>query len=178
MEEWRDIKGYEGHFQVSNYGRIKSLPRYTRNGSCKYEKILKPGNDKDGYKIIGLRRDGKQKTFRVHRLVAEAFLENPNNYPEVNHKDECKYNNYVENLEWCTCKYNHNYGTWRDKRIGINNPRARKIKCINTGKIFNTITEAAEFYGMSGSNISECLSGRTKTAGGYKWKYYKEGEII
>lgn len=175
MEEWRDIDGYEGYYQVSNYGRVKSLPRKTRNGSCKYEKILTPGNDKDGYKIVNLcKNTNKGKTYRVHKLVAKAFLENPDNLPEINHKDENPANNMLDNLEWCTSKYNHNYGTWREKRTGKNNPRARKIRCIDTGEVFNTIKEASKAYSVGRTNIGECLSGRTKTAGGYKWEYYKE----
>ena len=174
MEEWRNIKGYEGLYQVSNLGRIKSLPRYTRNGSCKYEKILTPGNDKEGYKLITLHKNNTARTYRIHRLVAEAFILNPNSLPEINHKDENPANNNSENLEWCTTKYNHNYGTWRAKRIGKNNPRARKIRCIDTGDTFNTIKEASEAYSIGRTNIGECLSGRTKTAGGYKWEYYKE----
>ena len=174
MEEWRDIDEYEGYYQVSNYGKVKSLPRKTRNGSCKCEKILTPGNDKDGYKIVNLYKDTGKKTYRVHRLVAEAFLENPNNLPEINHKDENPANNMIDNLEWCTSKYNSNYGTWREKRTGKNNPRARKIRCIDTGEVFNTIKEASKAYNVGRTNIGECLSGRTKTAGGYKWEYYKE----
>ena len=174
MEEWRDIKGYEGIYQVSSLGRIKSLPRYTRNGSCKYEKILKQCDDKEGYKILNLYKNGKHKTFRVHRLVAQEFIPNPNNLPEINHKDENPANNNLENLEWCTCKYNHNYGTWREKRKGKKNPRARKIMCTDTGKIFDTIKEASEYYKIGRTNIGECLAGRSNTAGGYKWEYYKE----
>ena len=176
MEEWRDIKGYEGLYQVSNLGRFKSLPRYTRNGSCKQEKILKLAFDKDGYMVINLHKDGKQKSYRTHRLVAQAFIDNPNNLPEINHKDEVKTNNNVDNLEWCDSKYNHNYGTWREKRRGKNNYGARKVICITTGKIFDTIREAAKFYNLKPNNINMCLKGKSKTAGGYSWKYFEEGK--
>ena len=169
-EEWRDIKGYEGLYQISNLGRIKSL----KDNHGKYrEKILKPGNSKG-------------KLFKIHRLVAIHFIENPNNYPEVNHKDENPINNHVNNLEWCTAEYNVNYGT-RNKRAseklkGSKNPKARKVQCITTGKKFNTIREAGEYYGLSQSitdvNITKCCQGKVKSAGKHpitseklKWKY-------
>lgn len=107
MEEWRDIKGYEGLYQISNLGRVKSL----RDNHGNYrEKILNPSNRK-GYLIVSLCRKGRKREFKVHRLVALHFIDNPNNYSQVNHKDENKENNRVDNLEWCTPKYNSNYGT-------------------------------------------------------------------
>lgn len=114
MEEWRDIKGYEGIYQVSNLGRVKSLG----NGKKRKEKILKQqktGRWKNYYKVI-LFKNGIPKTKKIHRLVAEAFIPNPNNYPCVNHKDENPSNNFVENLEWCSYEYNNNYGT-KNKRV-------------------------------------------------------------
>lgn len=106
MEEWRDIIGYEGKYQISNFGRVKSFKRY------KEGKILRAKNNKE-YLSIGLSngKDGKQKYYLIHRLVAEAFIPNPNNYPIINHIDENKKNNKATNLEWCTHKYNINYGT-------------------------------------------------------------------
>lgn len=112
MEEiWKDIKGYEGKYQVSNYGSVKTL-NYRRTGTAR---LLIPKNDK-GYLAVGLYKNGKRKMFLIHRLVAEAFIPNPENLPQVNHIDEDKTNNYVENLEWCTQSYNNNYGT-RLKRV-------------------------------------------------------------
>ena len=112
MEEWRDIKGYEGRYQVSNLGRVRSL----RDNHGNYrEKIRATILNKEGYNYISLYKEGKIKMCLVHRLVAEAFIDNPNNYKEVNHKDENKQNNSVSNLEWCTAEYNCNYGT-RNKR--------------------------------------------------------------
>lgn len=110
-EVWKDIEGYEGLYQVSNTGEVKSL-NYRGNGESK---LLKQGTNKKGYKIVSLFKNGKGKSHRVHRLVAMTFILNPNNYREVNHKDENKYNNNVDNLEWCNAKYNNNYGT-RNKR--------------------------------------------------------------
>lgn len=106
LEKWKDIKGYEGLYQVSNFGNVKSL-NYKRTNK---EALLKLQTNTDGYKIINLRKDGKNKLYLVHRLVAMTFIPNPNNYPIVNHKDENKENNSVDNLEWCTHIYNLNYG--------------------------------------------------------------------
>ena len=116
MEEiWKDIKGYEGLYQVSNLGRVKSLKRivFTKYGKrlTIYEKILKAKVHKFGYLEVNLNSNGIAKTLKVHRIVAEAFLPNLNNYPEINHKDENKQNNHIINLEWCTSSYNANYGT-------------------------------------------------------------------
>ncbi len=124
MEEiWRDIAGYEGLYQVSNLGRVKSLERTTKrfNGFkvCEYKdgnKILKQSKNYKGYLFVGLCKNGKEKKYKVHRLVAEAFIDNPNNLPQVNHKNENKECNISNNLEWCTNKYNCNYGT-RNERI-------------------------------------------------------------
>lgn len=110
MEEWKDIPGYEGLYQISSFGRVKSMGT-SRDGWRFKEKILKLTEEPKGYLKVGLRKNGKLKTVRVHRLVAESFVPNPECFPEVNHKDENKSNNRVENLEWCTAKYNSRYGT-------------------------------------------------------------------
>ena len=154
MEEWRDIKGYEGRYQISSLGRVKSIVR-------KEEKILSTRFNKQGYEKISLNdNNSKRKTFSVHRLVAEAFLDNPNNLPEVNNK--------VENLEWCTGKYNSNYGTGK-LRNAIKH--GKKIRCIDTGEEFDRVREASRKCKVCHSNIVECLKGKRKTAGGYKWEY-------
>lgn len=106
IEEWKDIKGYENKYQISNLGRVKALD-YRRTGK---EQIISIKNNK-GYSEVALWKDSKRKMFMVHRLVAQAFIPNPNNLPQVNHKDENKTNNIVENLEWCTQSYNNSYGT-------------------------------------------------------------------
>ena len=192
MEEWRDISGYEGLYQVSSCGRVKSL----RNNQGNYrEKILKQKTDKRGYKHTCLWKNGKTKYYLVHRLVALTFIENLNNYPEVNHKDECKYNNYVENLEWCTVAYNNSYGTRLGKiskaltgenhpmygKTGANASRSRKVQCINTDRIFDTITEAANWSETHAGNIIAQIKGKQKTSGKHPitgerltWRYYEE----
>lgn len=119
-EIWKDIEGYEGLYQVSNMGNIKRVEHEDyrcRQGYRVFkERILKPYISTKGYKRVNLSKNNKKKEVPVHRLVAMAFIENPNNYPQINHKDENKFNNNVDNLEWCTCKYNNNYGT-KSQRI-------------------------------------------------------------
>lgn len=119
-EIWMNIKNYEGIYQVSNKGNVKSLPKKLPHTSGGFrmtkERILKYTLDKDGYCMVCLTNNYAKKYIRIHRLVAEAFLPNPNGYTEINHKDEDKTNNCVENLEWCDRKYNCNYGT-RNQRL-------------------------------------------------------------
>ena len=116
-EEWRPIEGYEGLYEVSNLGRVRSLDRYVEysNGRIHLHKgkVLSPAKDKNGYLKVVLNCNGKCKTTNIHRLVANVFIPNPDNLPMVNHKDEDKSNNSVDNLEWCDVKYNLSYGTAR-----------------------------------------------------------------
>lgn len=112
VEEWKPIKDYEGLYEISSNGRVKSL-NYNKTGR---EQILKPIKNRFGYLQIILNQNGKKKHFSVHRLVAQAFISNIENKPCINHKDEDKTNNKVENLEWCTVSYNNNYGT-RNKQV-------------------------------------------------------------
>ena len=114
-EEWRPIEGYEGLYEVSSYGRVRSLDRYDSNNHFRKGKVLSPVKNKDGYLQVNLCCNGKYKMFLVHRLAAQAFIPNPDNLPEINHKDENPGNNNVDNLEWCTRKYNINYGSRKDK---------------------------------------------------------------
>ena len=126
-EIWKDIVGYEGLYQVSNLGNVKRLKGYKGRGKgyIVEEHLIKPSINSHGYQNVVLCKNGKTKTFSMHRLVAIAFLDNSDNLPEVNHKDEDKTNNCVDNLEWCDRVYNNNYGTrnkkcsdkWKLKRL-------------------------------------------------------------
>ena len=113
IEEWRIVEGYEGLYEVSSYGRVRSVDRYDNRNCFRKGKVLSPAKDKNGYLKVILNCNGKCKTINIHRLVAQTFIQNPNNLTEVNHKDEDKTNNSVDNLEWCDRKYNLNYGTAR-----------------------------------------------------------------
>lgn len=113
VEQWRPIEGYEGLYEVSNLGRVKSLG----NDKNRKEKILRPVMTKKGYLQLFLSKEGKAKRFFVHRLVAQAFIPNPEGLPQINHKDENPSNNRVENIEWCDCKYNINYGTHKERQV-------------------------------------------------------------
>ena len=124
MEEWKSIPGYEGLYEVSNLGRVRSVERCDRFNRKIVSKILKP-NYVSGYLRVGMYKNKTFKYYLIHRLVAQAFLPNPDNLPEVNHKDEDKSNNKVNNLEWCDRSYNMNYGTVQQRRIQTN---------INNGK--------------------------------------------
>lgn len=158
VEEWRDIEGYEGLYQISSFGRVKSL-------KGKDVRILKLGTTKKGYKSVGLQVNGNHKTCVVHRLVAKAFIPNPNSYPCVNHKDESKDNNHVSNLEWCTVLYNNTYGTVR-KRQSLSSPKDRVV-CVydlngNFEREFHSVREAARFYNAKHSVICHCCTGSSK----------------
>ena len=140
MEEiWKPIEGYEGLYEISSYGRVKSLERYrSNNGGIQLlkERIMNP-LDYNGYKNVLLWKNGSKKKEYVHRLVAKAFLPNPDNLKEVNHKDENPSNNMVENLEWCDHRYNMNYGTARE--------RAR-VKMINNGCYLDMDSDEKKIY--------------------------------
>ena len=160
-EIWKDIKGYEGLYQVSNLGQIKSL-NYLRT---KKQKILKLHSDKDGYLILGLRKEGKTKCVKVHRLVCETFISNPKKYGYVNHKDENKQNNNVKNLEWCSMRYNNYYGTHLTKI-------RKKVICVELNQEYESITKASQILKINKSDICACCKGKLKTAGKYHWRYY------
>lgn len=173
QEIWKPIKDYEGIYEVSNLGRIKTLSR-TINGRKMPEKIKKLDKAKQGYLRIELSKNKINKKYSVHRLVAQTFIDNANNYPCINHKDENKMNNNVDNLEWCTHLYNNLYNN-KHKR------NCKKIKQLdenyNIINIFESINEASKETNIIRTEISNCLNKRQKTAGGYHWQYYKkEGE--
>lgn len=161
--EWKDIKGYEGKYQVSDCGEVWSIPRNgTAGGRMKIHK------DKDGYNVVKLRKDGKIKDCFVHRLVAIAFLKRADGLEEINHKDENKDNNCVDNLEWCDRAYNNSYGTRisriREKaveRCGIS------VVCINTGEAYESIAECSRKTGISPAGIRDVLNGKSKSQFGF-----------
>lgn len=160
-EVWKPVKGYEGLYEVSNLGRVKSSKG----------KILKNVVNGHGYEHVNLYNNGTIKTVYVHRLVANAFIQNPNGYKDVNHKDECKTNNCVNNLEFCTVKYNNNYGTGKLRAAEKN---GKRVRCVETGETFISIGAAAKSVGGSKGNLWSVLNGKYKTAYGYHWAY--EGE--
>ena len=179
-EIWRDIKGYEGFYQVSNLGMVKSLERtVTRKNGRKFfvkERILKPSTDHYGYLQVNLcNSSGKVKNFAVHRLVCEAFHENPENKPCVNHIDENKTNNVVSNLEWCTYKENNNHGTHNAKVAkALSKPVGQYTRDGELIKIWQSSREVQKQLGFSYGNISQAALGKIKTAYGYVWKYIEE----
>lgn len=128
QEIWKDIPDFERYYQASNLGNIRSITRKAKvkilNNDFRTVKgqLISPAITKDGYLKVSLSKNHKRYYFRVHRLIAKTFIPNLNNYPEINHKDENKLNNNVDNLEWCTSKYNCNYGT-RNKRLSISNTK-------------------------------------------------------
>lgn len=160
IEIWKDIEGYNGIYQISNLGRVKSLGN-TKN---KKDKIIKPVKNNKGYLRVTLHKSNVITRMYVHRLVAIAFIPNINNYPQINHIDENKLNNCVDNLEWCTNKYNCNYGT-KNKTI------SKKVVCVETGKIYNSIREIERNLCISHTCISDCCNGKRKSAGGYHWEF-------
>ena len=174
LEVWKDISGYENRYQISNLGRVKSLSYGGRTG---IEKIMKPSVDTKGYNFVELRN----KKIKVHRLVALAFIPNPDNKECVDHINGIRNDNRVDNLRWCTNKENCNFPLAKKNRaqskIGkLNTKISRPILQINkdTGDIikeYPSIMEAERQLGIANTNISACCRDKAKSAGGYIWKY-------
>ena len=184
MEVWKslDFLGYPD-YEVSNFGKVKSLKRN--------EKILNQGKHKRGYLIVVLSKDNKRKTFTVHRLVCLAFLENPENLPMINHKNEIKTDNHVDNLEFCTAKHNSNYGTCKERmskslrgrklseetknKISENNPNRKPILQYTKDNIFirnwDSAKSASQELKICATSITACCKGKRKSSGGFLWKY-------
>lgn len=184
-EIWKDIPGFEGVYMASNLGNIKSVARIDLGGRKWKEKVLSK-NIVKGYYHVGLHHNHVNKNYTVHRLVAKAFIPNPNNLPQINHKDENKLNNDVNNLEWCDARYNNNYGT-RIERYSVTRSRNSKgiiphpemqkqvaMVDVSTDKTLNTfcsLSEAARQCGLRESKISLVCNGKRRTTGGYKWRF-------
>ena len=174
--DWKPIKGFENLYEVSNTGEVRSLDHIRRTGRSEYlqkGKLLKSGlNKKTNYLMVSLSKNGKSITKYIHKLVAESFLDNPNGYKYINHKDENTLNNNVENLEWCSAKYNANYGN-RNKKIA--DKLSKKINQYdldnNFIKTWNSSIEIERTIGIDQSNVCLCCNGKRNTVGGYKWKY-------
>ena len=173
--EWKDIVGYEGLYQISNRGEVKKL---------KNNYILKKTLGNRGYYQLSLTKNGDRHTIRIHRLVAEAFIPNPLNLPQINHKDECKTNNYVDNLEWCTQAYNLDYKNGQKRRAKARN--YEDISKMRSNKMSKEVAQMdydgtvvavwknayiAEKHGYNQSVINQCCLGKKETHKGYIWEY-------
>ena len=176
-EIWKPILETDGKYEISNLGNIRTVDRYAKvcGGGMRFIKgeMRKPIVCSNGYLELQASVNGKRIIFMVHRLVAQYFIPNPNDYPEVNHKDENPQNNHVDNLEWCTPKYNCNYGT-RNQRC------MEKVikKAVNQYTLdgefvahYEMIKDAERKYGIDSSQIIRVCKGKNRTAGGYLWKY-------
>lgn len=154
----KDIKGYEGLYAVTSCGKVWSYRKkiFLRSKLC------------NGYQQVCLYKDGKMKTVYIHRLVAETYIPNPLGLLEVNHKDESKEHNYINNLEWCDRKYNNNYGTHNDRVAKAN---YKPVFCIELNTTYESVSQAAKELGVFQSAISACLTGKRKSTGGYHFKY-------
>lgn len=171
-EIWKHIKGFEGLYEVSNLGRVKSLERFHAK-----ERILKPMLTVWGYARVQLYKNRSSKKFTIHRLVAEAFIPNLEQKPHINHIDENRLNNTVENLAWCTAKENNNHGTHIQKLVQANKNHPAKSKTVacyaKNGffvRTYPSIREAERQTGIFNQSIVQCCQGKRKTAGGYVWK--------
>lgn len=190
-EIWKDIKEYEGLYQVSNLGNIKSLNRTIENkGSIGGKYRIKEKNraqtiSKTGYYICTLYKKGKGRTFKVHRLIAEAFIDNPDNLPIINHKDGNKLNNLIDNLEWCDYSHNNKEAYKQGLKeknlkwiIECNKRKRKKVNQYdlnnNLIKQYKSIHEAENETKVHHINIIKVCKGQRITAGGYKWKYAEE----
>lgn len=178
MEIWKDVVGYEGYYQVSNFGNIRSVDRVIYSDKLHIgtkrelkSKMLKPYVNSHGYLALTLTKNSNEKSVRVHRLVAEAFIKNPNNYDQINHIDGNKTNNKVENLEWCNNQHNVNHAY----KNGLTKHYTRSIKQYdlkgNYIQTFESIAKACEEVNGNRANITKCAKGYINSAYGYKWRY-------
>ena len=160
-EIWKDIQGYEGLYQVSNFGRVKGLKR---------SKIRKLCNDRGGYLCVSLKKQGTVKLCKVHRLVAVAFIPNPENKPQIDHINAIKTDNTIKNLRWVSAKENVRNPLNMAHFLDKSNPKAHKVKNIDTNEIFNTVKEASIKYNVSHSAIVQAIKKNRKCSGCH-WEY-------
>lgn len=182
------VKGFEDYYEVSDVGIVRSVDRLIWNGKgylLKKSQEIKQQTNKKGYKICYLSKDSKQKTCLVHRLVAEAFIPNPNNYEQVNHIDCNKSNNCVKNLEWCSNLQNQRHAranglVWRWENAGRKRKKVKKIdlKTNKTLEIYNSIAEAGRKNNLNKANINSVCKGLRNACGGFIWKYCEEKEVM
>ena len=176
----KDIPNFEGKYAITENGEVWSY---------KHKKFLKPQIVNGYYKVDLVDRDNKVHQCTIHRLMALTFLPNPNNLPCINHKDEVKTNNHIDNLEWCTYKYNSNYGSAREKistnktaegwkrcREACVKARSKAIKCIETGVLYKSAREAQRILNLPNAHINDCCNGKRNIAGGYHWEFVDRGE--
>jgi hypothetical protein len=177
LEIWKDIEGYESLYQVSNLGRVKSLERVVGCGNKMIrvnEKIRKLNPNGNGYLNLLLHKEGVKKAFRVHRLVAEAFIPNPNNLPEVNHKDGDKLNNTVDNLEWCTKSHNETHA--RKTGLKTFDSICKSVVRVEDGKVYKSIAQASKDIGVHRETVSQSIYKGCK-AGGYTFRFATEVQV-
>lgn len=169
-EIWKEIKGYEGLYEISNLGRVRSLPKYDSQGRYHLSHIKSQVDNGNGYLVVNLKHNGRQKMKTVHRLVAESFILNPENKRCVNHIDGNKKNNNVNNLEWCTHSENNKHAV----KLGLHTFFGqRKVLCVELNKVFDSIVDAEKWVGVKGSRISSVcrLNRGCKTCGGFHWRF-------
>lgn len=178
MEIWKDVKGYEGLYQVSNEGNVRSL-NYNHTGTIH---ILSPSSHRRGYQCLNLYKDGKREMKLVHRLVGEAFIDNPENLPQINHKDENPKNNKVENLEYCTQAYNNTYGGRLLRagnsiakalkgRIPKHTPPKKVYQYTLDGQLVKIWESTAECTRNGYYHVCDCCNGKRTQNKGYRWSY-------
>lgn len=172
MEKWEDVIGYEGLYKVSNRGRVKSVDRIDSMGRLHKGRILSIATQPNGYCFVNLWSNGRQSHNMVHRLVASAFIDNPYGYKEINHLNEDKSDNSAENLEWCTHKYNMNYGTGHKRSAKAQGKPVLQITTDGTViKKHESIAEAARRVKVNKKSILSVCKGKGHTAAGFRWQY-------
>lgn len=178
-EVWKDIIGFQGYYQISNTGYVKSLQRYyiqkRPNEKIRSipirERLLKPSKQKCGYMLVTLQVNTNVYYRSVHRLVAEHFIPNPENKPQVNHKDLNKINNTVSNLEWASRSENIRHSYDNGRNVGVKPIQMLCKKSMNVLMEFSCVKDAAKYVNRGHCNISSCANGKLNTAYGYKWKF-------